>query len=161
MQRSREDFGACDIRDEREPGTTAPRGDCGSGLRSVAQEAGELPEAMGRKMDGDSQEREDVPPGQQGKLVPESLEAAGQDRTGDRSSQMRSSDESLPIPGQSGRYGQCDLGDARLEHQKDRPSPQAEGRKANPKGDETGRIGQIPPGEPSSPRLSSVVKEQN
>lgn len=57
---------------------------------------------MGRQANRHSQERENTLSGQQGILVPESLEAAGQDRTDHRSSQMRSSDESVPIQG-SGR----------------------------------------------------------
>jgi hypothetical protein len=100
---------------------------------------------MGRQANCHSQERENTSSGQQGILVPESLEAAGQDRTDHRSSQVRSSDESVPIQGSGRGYRQCGMGHPGLEHEKDRPSPQAKGRKTSLKGDETGRIGKITP----------------
>jgi hypothetical protein len=108
-----------------------------------------------------SQERENAAPEKQGILVPESLEATGQDRTGNRSSQVRSSDESVPIQGSDRGYRQCGIGHPGLEHEEDRPSPQAKRRKASLKGDETGRIGEIVPEIRSHPQLSSFVKEQN
>ena len=98
-----------------------------------------------------SQERENAASEKQGILVPKSLEATGQDRTGNRASQVRSSDEPVPLQGSGRGYRQCGIGHPGLEHEKGCPSPQAKGRKASLKGNETDRIGEIAPGILSHP----------
>ena len=69
---------------ERSPGEVT--GD--RGFDQSRKKAGKLPQKVKCKEDRHSQEREDATSGQQRIMVPESLEATGQDRTGHRPSQV-------------------------------------------------------------------------